>query len=79
MDKKITKHKMLRNTMYQMFKNDTLPYLDMEDFIAMWQTLADKWEIYIKDDDWETFAEEINSNASNREFIFNEIFDNYFL
>jgi hypothetical protein len=79
MDKKITKHKMLRNTMYQMFKNDTLPYLDMEDFIAMWQTLADKWDIYIKDDDWENFAEEINSNASNREFIFNEIFDNYFL
>jgi len=79
MDKKITKHKMLRNTMYQMFKNDTLPYLHMEDFIAMWQTLADKWDIYIKDDDWENFAEEINSNASNREFIFNEIFDNYFL
>lgn len=69
---------MLRDTMYRMFKNETLPYLDMEDFIVMWQALADKWGIYIIDDNWEDFAEEINSNASNRENVFNNIFDNYF-
>ena len=70
---------MLRDTMYRMFKNETLPYLDMEDFIVMWEALADKWNIHIKDDDWDTFAEDINSNASNRQAIFNEVFDNYFI
>lgn len=70
---------MLRETMYKMFKNDTLPYLDMEDFIVMWQALADKWNIYIIDDNWEDFAEEVNSNASDRESVFNNIFDNYFV
>ena len=79
MDKKITKHKMLRNTMYQMFKNDTLPYLDMEDFLVMWQSLAEQWDIRIDDEQWEEFAEEINSMASNRQNIFNEVFDKYFL
>jgi len=61
-----------------MFKNDTLPYLDMEDFIIMWEALANKWNIHIVDDNWDDFAEEINSNASNRESVFNKIFDNYF-
>jgi hypothetical protein len=79
MDNKLSQHQMLRDTMYRMFKNDTLPYLDMEDFIAMWQALADKWNIHIINEDWETFAEEVNSNASNRQAIFNEIFDNYFI
>lgn len=78
MDKKLNQYQMLRDTMYRMFKNDTLPYLDMEDFIVMWQALADQWKIYIRDDNWEDFAEEINSNASNRENVFNDIFDNYF-
>lgn len=79
MDNKVSQHQMLRKAMYRMFKNDTIPYLDMEDFIVMWQALADKWGIYIKDDDWDSFAEEINSNASNRESVFNAIFDNYFI
>lgn len=79
MDNKISQHQMLRDTMYRMFKNETLPYLDMEDFIVMWEALADKWNIHIKDDDWDTFAEDINSNASNRQSIFNQIFDNYFI
>ena len=70
---------MLRETMYVMFKDNHLPYLDMEDFIAMWQSLADKWNIRILDDQWEEFAEEINSVASNRQNIFNEIFDKYFI
>ena len=69
---------MLRETMYRMFKDDTLPHLDMEDFILMWQTLAESWNIRIIDDNWEDFAEEINSQASNRESVFNEIFDKYF-
>ena len=70
---------MLRDTMYVMFKDNHLPYLDMEDFIAMWQSLADKWNIRILDDQWEEFAEEVNSVASNRQNIFNEIFDKYFI
>jgi len=74
----VTKIRMLRETMYHMFKNDTLPYLDMEDFILMWETLADSWNVRIIDDNWEDFAEEINSQASNRESVFNEIFDKYF-
>jgi len=61
-----------------MFKNDTLPYLDMEDFLIMWETLADSWNVRMIDNNWEDFAEEINSQASNRESVFNEIFDKYF-
>jgi ABC-type multidrug transport system ATPase subunit len=79
MDKKITKHQMLRETMYVMFKDDHLPYLDMEDFLIMWQSLADQWNIRIDDDQWEQFIEEVNSVASNRQNIFNEIFDKYFI
>jgi hypothetical protein len=79
MDKKITKHKMLRETMYVMFKDDHLPYLDMEDFLIMWQSLADQWNIRIEDDQWEEFIEEVNSVASNRQNVFNEIFDKYFI
>ena len=79
MDKKITKHDMLRETMYVMFKDNHLPYLDMEDFIIMWQSLAEQWGIRIDDEQWEEFAEEINSMASNRQGIFNEVFDKYFL
>lgn len=74
----VTKTRMLKDTMYRMFKNDTLPYLDMEDFILMWETLADSWNVRIIDDNWEDFAEEINSQASNKESVFNEIFDKYF-
>ena len=69
---------MLRDSMHKMFKNNALPYLDMEDFIVMWEALADKWNIRIQDDNWEDFADEINSLASNKEMVFNEIFDKYF-
>jgi hypothetical protein len=79
MDKKITKPDMLRETMYVMFKDNHLPYLDMEDFLIMWQSLAEQWDIRIDDEQWEEFAEEINSMASNRQGIFNEVFDKYFL
>jgi ABC-type multidrug transport system ATPase subunit len=79
MDKKISKHQMLRETMYVMFKDNHLPYLDMEDFLIMWQSLADQWNIRIEDDQWEEFIEEVNSVASNRQNVFNEIFDKYFI
>lgn len=79
MDKKITKHQMLRDTMYVMFKDNHLPYLDMEDFLVMWQSLAEQWDIRIEDEQWEEFTEEVNSVASNRQNIFNEIFDKYFI
>jgi hypothetical protein len=76
MDNK-SKHQMLRDTMYVMFKNNLL-YLDMEDYIVMWEALATKWNIRIDDDLWEEFAEEINSEASTRQSVFNTIFDKYF-
>ena len=79
MDKKISKTQMLRDTMYVMFKDNHLPYLDMEDFLIMWQSLADQWNIRIEDDQWEEFIEEINCVASNRQNVFNEIFDKYFI
>jgi hypothetical protein len=74
----VTKTRMLRDTMYRMFKNNTLPYLDMEDFLLMWETLADSWNIRPIDNNWEDFGEEINSMASDREAVFNQIFDKYF-
>lgn len=77
-EKQKTHRMMLRDTMYRMFKSNTLPYLDMEDFILMWETLADSWNVRILDNNWEDFAEEVNSNASDREAVFNEIFDKYF-
>lgn len=70
---------MLRETMYVMFKDNHLPYLDMEDFIAMWEALADKWNIHILDEQWEEFAEEVNSVASNKQSVFNSVFDKYFV
>jgi hypothetical protein len=79
MNKNINAREMLCQTMYAMFKNDYLPYLDMEDFIIMWQSLAYQWKINIDDDQWEEFAEEINSMASNKQSVFNSVFDKYFL
>lgn len=78
MDNKLTAKEMLCQTMYVMFKDNHLPYLDMEDFIAMWQALAEQWNIYIDDEQWEEFTEEINSVASNRLGVFEPIFNKYF-
>ena len=74
-----TKHQMLRETMFSMFKDEYLPYLGMEDFLVMWQSLADQWDIRIEDDQWEEFIEEVNSLAANKQSVFNEIFDKYFI
>jgi hypothetical protein len=79
MDKNLNAREMLCQTMYAMFKDDYLPYLDMEDFLTMWQSLAYQWKIDIEDDQWEEFTEEINSMASNRQSVFNSVFDKYFL
>lgn len=78
MENKQTTLKLLRETFFRMFKTQALPNLDMEDFVAMWQTLAEKWGINKSDNEWNEFAEEINCIASNREAYFNEIFDKYF-
>ena len=78
MDQKLDKLDMLCETMYIMFKDNHLPYLDMEDFVLMWQSLAEKWGIYYTETQWEDFAEEINCVASNRHSIFTEIFDKHF-
>lgn len=78
MDNKLDKLGMLCDTMFRMFKSGTLPYLDMEDFIVMWQSLAEKWEIYLDDEQWEEFTEEVNSMASNKYSVFEPIFDKYF-
>ena len=72
-----TAKKLLCETMFKMFKTDTLPHLDMEDFIVMWKSLAEKWDCDITTD-WEEFTEEINCVASNREKYFNEIFEKHF-
>jgi hypothetical protein len=74
----MTKKEMLRDNMYRMYKGDTIRFADMDDFVAMWKALADKWEIYLTDEDWDLFAEEVNSEASNRQNVFNEIFDKHF-
>ena len=79
MDNKLTHKEMLRETMYKMFKDNYLTHLDMEDFIVMWQSLADQWNIRIDDDQWFLFSEEVNCVASNRQNFFNEIFDKYFI
>jgi hypothetical protein len=73
-----TVKKLLCETFFKMFKTEALPNLDMEDFIAMWQALADKWGVIKSDKEWDEFAEEINCVASNRENYFNEIFDKHF-
>ena len=78
MDKKLDTLNMLCDTMYRMFKSGTLPYLDMEDFIVIWRSLAEHWDIYIDDDQWEEFTEEINCIASNRENYFIEVFEKHF-
>jgi hypothetical protein len=78
MDKKVNAREMLCQTMFVMFKDNHLPYLDMEDFIVMWQALADQWDIRIDDEQWEEFSEEINSVASNRLGVFEPIFNKYF-
>jgi hypothetical protein len=79
MDNKLTHKEMLRETMYKMIKDNYLTHLDMEDFIVMWRALSEQWNCDTMDDDWEEFTEEINCVASNREQIFNEIFDKHFL
>ena len=78
MDNKQDKLGMLCDTMFRMFKSGSLPYLDMEDFIVMWQALAEHWNIYIEDYEWEEFTEEVNSMASNKYSVFEPIFDKYF-
>lgn len=78
MENEITTKKLLCQTMFRMFKTQALPNLDMDDFVAMWQSLADRWGINKSDTEWNDFAEEINCVASNREHIFNDIFDKHF-
>lgn len=78
MENEITIKTLLCEAMFKMFKTEALPNLDMEDFITMWQALADKWGINKSDQEWDDFAEEINCVASNRQNYFNEIFDKHF-
>ena len=64
MENEINTKKLLCETFYKMFKTEALPNLDMEDFIAMWQSLADKWGVIKSDQQWDEFAEEINDFKS---------------
>ena len=66
---------MLCETMYKMYKDDYLQYLDMEDYIVMWQSLCDRWEIRIDDNQWKEFAEEVNSMASDKQSVFKLVFE----
>ena len=78
MENEINTKKLLCETFFRMFKTQSLPNLDMNDFVCMWQALADKWGINKSDKEWNEFAEEINCVASNRQNYFNEIFDKHF-
>jgi hypothetical protein len=78
MENNLTKEAMLCETMHKMFKDNHFTYLDMEDLIVMWQALADHWQIFISDNQWEEFTEEINTKASTKFSVFQPIFDKYF-
>jgi hypothetical protein len=78
MENEITTKKLLCETFFRMFKTQALPNLDMDDFVSMWQALADRWGVNKSDKEWNDFAEEINNVASNRQNYFNEIFEKHF-
>ena len=74
----MTKLERLRDTMYSMFREEALPELDMEDFIVMWESIMDKWDIK-KPDSWELFLDELNCLKSDDYRWFNNLFNTHFV
>lgn len=74
----MTKLERLKDTMYSMFREEALPELDMEDFIVMWESIMDKWDIK-KPDSWELFLDELNQLKSDDYRWFNNLFNIHFV
>jgi hypothetical protein len=73
----ITNLELFKHVIYYMLGN--MPELEMEDFKIMWQALAHKWEIYIPEEKWNDFLQQINNSEVYQNYInFTEIFNNYF-
>lgn len=75
---KQSKHDLLMRVMYAMFKDGTLPHIDMEDYECMWKALIDKWEIDILDETFAKFIEDVNCKASDNYSYFSMVFRIYF-
>jgi len=73
-----TKLELFKNVMYYMFKEETLPELDMDDFVCMWEALMEKWEIKMEEEKWERFLDDINVVKSENYIWFNNTFNKYF-
>lgn len=73
-----TKLELFKNVMYYMFKEGTLPELDRDDFVCMWEALMEKWEIKMEEEKWERFLDDINVVKSENYIWFSEIFNKYF-
>jgi len=73
-----TKLELFKNVMYYMFKEETLPELDMDDFVCMWKALMEKWEIKMEEEKWERFLDDINVVKSENYIWFNNTFNKYF-
>lgn len=73
-----TKLELFKNVMYYMFKEGTLPEMDLDDFVCVWEALMEKWEIKIEDWKWEKFINDINVSKSDNLLFFSDLFDTYF-
>lgn len=73
-----TKLELFKNVMYYMYKKDTLPELDQNDFSVMWEALKDYWEIDISELSFEMFVDEINCKKSDDYIWFSETFNKYY-
>ena len=73
-----TKLELFKNVMYYMFKEGTLPEMDLDDFVCVWEALMDKWEIKKEEEKWERFIYDINCKKSDDYIWFSETFNKYF-
>lgn len=74
----ITKLELFKNVMYYMFKEETLPELDMNDFSVMWESLKDYWDIHISELRFEMFIDSINCKKSDDYQWFSNKFNEFF-
>lgn len=71
----------IKIVMFEMYKDGTIPELDMDDYKQMWEALITYWnlgEVFFKEDNWEKFIDEINCIASNKYDWFSNKFDEFF-
>ena len=60
---------------YETFQLSDL--FDMDDLQVMWESLMERYQIK-KPENWEEFIYKINSTASDSQYRFSQIFDEYF-